>query len=316
MKLAFPAKSLRTDTTGYIEQSFRSRFLTYVTRQFSAYLFLLPALIVFGLVAWYPIVRAFEMSFQNVSLIGESEWVGFDNYELMKLDPARKIIWKNTVQYLMWSLTLGYAIPIICAILIREMKRGSGFFRIVYFLPTVVPISIAVIIWRFIYDPDVGFLNELIQLVGLEPQLWLNDIKLAKPSLVVIMTWGGFGTTTLIYLAAILEIPSELYEAAELDGASPLNRIRHITLPHLFPVMSLLFVLQIIYVVQVFTEPFLLTKGNPARSTLTPVMHIYNKAFSGRSDMGYAAAWSVTLLIFLAVFSAVHQYIDRRINRT
>jgi multiple sugar transport system permease protein len=313
MKLAVPAKSLPADTTTYIEEGVGSRLLTYLARQFSAYLFLLPALIIFALVAWYPIVRAFEMSFQNVNLLGQSEWVGFDNYELMKLDPARSIIWKNTLQYLMWSITLGYAIPIICAILIREMRHGGSFFRIVYFLPTVVPISIAVIVWRFIYDPDVGFLNELIKVFGLKPQIWLNDIKLAKPSLVVIMTWGGFGTTTLIYLAAILEIPSELYEAAELDGASPLMRIRHITLPHLFPVMSLLFVLQIIFVVQVFTEPFILTKGNPARTTLTPVMHIYNKAFL-RADMGYAAAWSVTLLIFLAVFSAIHLFIDRRLN--
>ena len=316
MKLALPAKSLPAESTEYIEQGFYARLLNRLSRQLGAYLFLLPAIIIFALVAWYPIARAFEMSFQYVNLIGKSEWVGFENYELMKLDPARKIIWKNTLQYLMWSLTLGYAVPIICAILIREMRHGGSFFRIVYFLPTVVPISIAVIVWRFIYNPESGFLNELIEVFGIDPQLWLTDVKLAKPSLVLIMTWGGFGTTTLIYLAAILDIPSELYEAAELDGASPFNRIRHITLPHIFPVMSLMFVLQIIFVVQVFTEPYLLTKGNPARTTLTPVLHIYNKAFGGRADLGYAAAWSVTLLIFLAAFSAIHLYIDRRINRT
>ncbi len=283
-----------------------------LSRHITGYLFLLPAIIVFALVAWYPIVRAFEMSFQDVSLMGESKDVGFDNYELMKKDPARKVVLENSIEFASWSILLGYAVPVIVAIFVREMRFGKGFFRIVYFLPSVVPVSIAVIVWRFIYDPDAGVLNELLKLVGIEGQLWLYDPKLAKPSIVAVMTWGTFGTTTLIYLSSLLDIPTELYEAAELDGASPLMRIRHITLPHLAPVMSLLFVLQILAVVQVFTEPFLFTKGGPGRETLTPVLHIYNRAF-GRADMGYAAAWSVVLVIILVVFSTFYQIVNRRI---
>jgi multiple sugar transport system permease protein len=293
---------------------FKSRFMAQLSNQTIAYLFLLPALVVFGLVAWYPIVRAFQMSFQDVSLRGASTWVGLDNYRLMERDPALDIVWRNSLEFAGWSILLGYSLPVFLAILIREMRIAKGFFRVVYFLPTVVPVSIGVIVWRFIYDPDSGFLNQLLGVVGIHAQRWLQDPQLAKPSLVVIMTWGAFGTTTLIYLSSLQEISTELYEAAELDGASPWRRIRHITLPHLAPTMSLLFVLQVLAVVQVFPEPFLLTKGGPGRETLTPVLHIYNRAFL-RADMGYASAWSVMLVIVLMIFSGGYQAFNRYLTR-
>lgn len=290
-----------------------SRIGMHVSNQIMAYLFLLPALLIFALVAWYPIGRAFEMSFQEVNLRGESTWVNFDNFQKIEDDPASESIWRNSVEFATLSLLMGYALPVLVAILIREMRIARGFFHIVYFLPTVVPVSISVIVWRFIYDPDAGFLNELLGIFGIEAQRWLRDPDLVKPAIVLVMTWGAFGATTLIYLSSLQEIATELYEAAELDGASPLRRIRHITLPHLAPTMSLLFVLQVLAVVQVFTEPFLLTKGGPGRETLTPVLHIYNRAFL-RMDMGYASAWSVALVLFLMVFSGVYQIINRRFN--
>lgn len=308
MKVAHGAQPLNST------QSVMSQILSRLSDQAVAYLFLLPALLVFGLVAWYPIARSFEMSFQDVSLRGESTWVGLDNFELMQRDPALEIVWQNSLEFASWSVMLGYLLPVFLAILIREMRIAKGYFRIVYFLPTVVPISIAIIVWRFIYDPDSGFLNELLNVFGIEAQRWLKDPALAKQSIVVVMTWGAFGTTTLIYLSSLQEISVELYEAAELDGASPWRRIRHITLPHLAPTMSLLFVLQVITVVQVFTEPFLLTNGGPGRETLTPVLHIYNRAFM-RADLGYAAAWSVMLVVVLMVFSSIYQLFNGYVNR-
>lgn len=282
-------------------------------RQITAYLFLLPALIVFALFAWLPIIRAIQMSFQDVRLGQEATWVGLDNFKLMLRDPAFKIAWRNSLQFTLWSLVLGYLVPVVIAILVREMRMGKGFFRIVYFLPTVVPAAIGVIIWRFIYEPDVGFLNELLGHVGIAAQGWLRDPALAKPSLIAVMTWNGFGTTALIYLASLQDVRADLYEAAELDGATPLQRIWNVSLPHLYPVMSLMFVLQIIGVVQVFTEPFLLTNGGPGRETLTPAMHIYNRAF-GRADMGYASAWSVTMIVVLVVFSLVYRMVNHRLS--
>jgi multiple sugar transport system permease protein len=293
--------------------SFLSRFIMFVSRQMTAYLFLLPALLIFALVAWYPIGRAFQMSFQDVQLRGESVWNDYANYEKMEKDPATEAIWENTFEFASLSLLMGYSLPILLAILIREMRFGGAFFRVAYFLPTVVPVSISVIVWRFIYNPDSGVLNDFIAVFGIQAQRWLNDPGLVKPAIILIATWGNFGATTLIYLSSLQEIATELYEAAELDGASPVQRVWHITLPHLRPIMSLLFVLQVLAVAQLFTEPFLLTRGGPGRETLTPVLHMYNRAFM-RMDMGNASAWGVTLVIFLMLFSGIYQIINRRFN--
>ncbi|MFN8530586.1 MAG: sugar ABC transporter permease [Anaerolineae bacterium] len=290
-----------------------ARLRSVVAGQAAAYLFLLPALIVFALFAWLPILKSVLMSFQDVRLGGDATWVGLQNFELMFRDSVFSIAWKNSLEFTSWSLLLGYFVPVIIAILVREMRHGKAFFRIVYFLPTVVPAAVAVIIWRFIYDPDGGFLNGLLGEFGIARQLWLQDVALAKPALVAVMTWAGFGTTALIYLASLQDVSQELYEAAELDGATPLQRIFNISLPHLYPVMSLMFVLQIIAVVQVFTEPFLLTNGGPGRETLTPAMYIYNRAFI-RQDTGYASAWSVTMILVLLAFSLIYRIVNHRLT--
>jgi multiple sugar transport system permease protein len=290
-----------------------SRLRAVLPGQITAYLFLLPALIVFALFAWLPIFKSIEMSLQDVRLGGEATWAGLGNFSLMLKDPALGAAWKNSIEFTAWSLLLGYFVPVVIAILVREMRIGKGFFRVVYFLPTVVPAAVAVIIWRFIYDPDGGVLNEILAEFGVARQLWLQNASLVKPALVAVMTWAGFGTTALIYLASLQDVSQELYEAAELDGATPLQRIRHISLPHLYPVMSLMFILQIIAVVQVFTEPFLLTNGGPGRETLTPAMHIYNRAFI-RMDMGYASAWSVTMILVLAAFSIIYRLVNHRLT--
>ncbi len=281
--------------------------------QLSAYLFLLPALIIFALFAWYPIVRTGIFSFQNVSLNAESTWVGFDNFERMLIDPTFGIAWRNSVLFAGFSLAMGFFVPILAAIMINEIRRGKGFFRLVYFLPTVIPITISLIIWRLIYNPDNGFLNAAVHLVGIKSQLWLQDPALVKQSIILILTWANFGSTLLIYLAALQDIPVEYYEAAELDGATPFQRIRRITFPHLYPTMIVTFILQIIAVVQIFTEPFLLTQGGPSNASLTPVLVIYRKAFLN-NDFGLASAWSLTLIIILGVFSAIYMRVTRRLN--
>lgn len=281
--------------------------------QLSAYLFLLPALLIFALFAWYPIIRTGIFSFQNVSLNGESTWVGLDNFERMLIDPAFGLAWRNSVLFAGFSLAMGFFVPIIVGIMVNELRRGKGFFRLVYFLPTVIPITISLIIWRLIYNPDNGFLNAAVHLIGIKPQSWLQDPKLVKQSIILILTWANFGSTLLIYLAALQDIPVEYYEAAELDGATTFQRIRRITFPHLYPTMIVTFILQIIAVVQIFTEPFLLTQGGPNNASLTPVLVIYRKAFLN-NDFGLASAWSLALIIILGIFSTIYMRITRRLG--
>jgi len=292
----------------------RSRSLTRRrirwAEQIPAYLFLLPALLVFGLFAWFPIIKTVIFSFQNVNLGGGSTWIGLDNFNRMLSDPTFGIAWRNSFMFAALSIGIGFWVPILVAVLVNEMRRAKAFFRSVYFLPTVIPITISIIIWRMLYAPENGFLNAMLKIFGIPMQNWLQDPRLAQPSMIIMLTWANFGSTLLIYLAALQDIPAEYYEAAEIAGANPFDRLRYITVPHLYKTMVVTFVLQIISVVQIFTEPFLLTQGGPGTTTLTPVLVIYRTAFLS-NDFGLASAWSMSLIIILSIFSVIYLRLTR-----
>ena len=274
-------------------------------RQGVAYLFLLPALIAFTLVTWYPILSTIIYSFQKVNVAGFQGWVGFSNYTRMFGNPIFYTAWKNTLVYVLLSLVMGAMVPIILALIINEMRGLSSFFQTIVYLPTLIPIAVGLIVWRQIYAPTGGILNSLLKLVNIAPQLWLQDPLLAKPALIIIMTWIGAGGATLLYLYALREIPPDIFEAAELDGFTVFQRIRYLALPLLRSRIQIMLVLQIITVAQVFTEPFVLTNGGPASSTTSPVLEIYNIAFT-RTDFGLASAWGVSMLVALSIFSILY----------
>jgi multiple sugar transport system permease protein len=279
-------------------------------KQGVAYLFLLPALLIFTVVTWYPIMNTILYSFQKVNLGGVQGWVGFSNYERMFGNPIFYQAWENTIVYVLLSLIMGAMVPIALALIINEMRGMTSFFQIIVYLPTLIPIAVGLIVWRQIYAPDGGILNSMLKLINIEPQFWLQDRQLAKPALIVIMTWIGAGGATLLYLYALREIPPEVFEAAELDGFSVWQRIIYIALPLLRPRIQIMLVLQIITVAQVFTEPFILTNGGPANSTTSPVLEIYNTAFT-RTDFGLASAWGVSMLVALSVFSILYVIFTR-----
>ena len=279
-------------------------------KQGVAYLFLLPALIIFTLVTWYPIVSTILYSFQKVNVAGFQGWVGLSNYVRMFGNPIFYTAWKNTLVYVVLSLIMGAMVPIVLALIINEMRGLSSFFQTIVYMPTLIPIAVGLIVWRQIYAPTGGVLNSLLKLVNISPQLWLQDPVLAKPALIIIMTWVGAGGATLLYLYALREIPPELFEAAELDGFTVFQRIRYIALPLLRSRIQIMLVLQIITVAQVFTEPFILTNGGPASSTTSPVLEIYNIAFT-RTDFGLASAWGVSMLVALSLFSILYVVFTR-----
>jgi len=279
-------------------------------KQGVAYLFLLPALLIFTLVTWYPILNTILYSFQKVNLAGVQGWVGFSNYVRMFGNPIFYMAWKNTLIYVLLSLVMGAMVPIVLALIINEMRGLSSFFQTIVYLPTLIPIAVGLIVWRQIYAPEGGILNSVLRSLNIPTQLWLQDPVLAKPALIIIMTWIGAGGATLLYLYALREIPPELFEAAELDGFSVFQRIRYIALPLLRHRIQIMLVLQIITVAQVFTEPFILTSGGPANSTTSPVLEIYNIAFT-RTDFGLASAWGVSMLVALAAFSVLYVLFTR-----
>jgi len=279
-------------------------------KQGVAYLFLLPALLAFTLVTWYPILSTIIYSFQKVNVAGFQGWVGFSNYTRMFGNPIFYTAWKNTLVYVLLSLVMGAMVPIVLAMIINEMRGLSTFFQTIVYMPTLIPIAVGLIVWRQIYAPTGGILNSLLKLVNISPQLWLQDPLLAKPALIVIMTWIGAGGATLLYLYALREIPPDIFEAAELDGFTVFQRIRYIALPLLRSRIQIMLVIQIITVAQVFTEPFVLTNGGPASSTTSPVLEIYNIAFT-RTDFGLASAWGVSMLVALSIFSVLYVIFTR-----
>jgi multiple sugar transport system permease protein len=282
-----------------------------LSNQVAAYLFLLPALVIFLVFFWYPIITTIIYSFQTVSLTNPAEWIGLDNYVRMFGDPLFYTAWQNIGSFALLSIVFGFMVPIFLAMMINEVGRLGSIFQVITYIPSLIPIAIALLVWRLIYLPEGGILNSMLVAVGLPAQLWLQNPNIVRPALILITTWMGAGSSILIYLAALKEIHPEIYEAAELDGFSPWERIFYITLPLLQTRMSIMLVLQIIFVAQIFNEPFILTSGGPANNTITPVLQIYRTAFNN-SDFGLASAWSVSMLVVLSIFSVLYVWFIRK----
>ena len=280
-------------------------------KQAGSYLYILPMLVIFGFMTFGPLITTVVYSFQSVNLGKANEWIGLHNYVRMFGNPLFLTAWKNIVEFMGLSLLMGFMVPIILALMVNEMRALGKFFQTIVYLPSLIPIAVALLVWRQIYSPDAGIINSLLKAMGLHGQLWLQNAALVKPSLVVVMTWLGAGGSVLIYLSALQEIPTEIYEAAELDGFSPLQRIWFITLPLLSSRMQIMLILQVVTVGQLFTEPYILTSGGPGNASLTPVLALYNTAFVN-SDFGLASAWSVSLLVVLSIFSVIYIWLSFR----
>lgn len=286
-----------------------------VTRDgLSTLVFLLPLLVIFGLFSWYPIVRAFVMSFQETNLVSEPTFVGLQNFTRVLADPLFAKAVTNTAYFALLALVFGFPIPLVLAVVMSEARRFRGLYSALAYLPVVVPPVVSVLLWRFFFDAGpTGVFNTVLGWFGLGPLPWLQDAGSAMPSIVIEATWAAAGATVIIYLAALLSVPPDLYDAAEVDGASIWQKIWHVTLPHLRAVLFVTLILQLIATAQLFTEPFLFTGGGPNNATMTVLLLIYHYAFQNSlgGDYGMAAALSVMLAAFLAVFTAGYFWVTR-----
>ena len=281
--------------------------------------FLLPFLLIFSVFSWFPILRAFVMSVQDTNLVSEPTFVGLNNFGQVLADPLFGIAVRNTAWFALLALVFGFPIPIILSVLISETRRHRGLYSALVYLPVVIPPVVAVLLWRTFFDAGPnGVFNTILGWFGVHPLLWLQNAGSAMPSIVIEATWAAAGGTVIIYLATLRSVPPELYEAAEVDGASIWRKIRFITLPHLRGVLFVTLILQLIATAQLFTEPLLFTKGGPANSTTTVLLLIYHYAFQNSlgGDYGMAAALSVMLAAFLAVFTAGYFWLTRSWSST
>ncbi|MET9255435.1 carbohydrate ABC transporter permease [Streptomyces sp. NPDC048182] len=281
-----------------------------LTDQVRAYGFLIGGLLCFALFSWYPALRAVVISFQKYTPGSDPEWVGWANFDQVWHDPEFADAWRNTLTFTVLALLIGFAVPFVLALVLNELRHARAFFRVVVYLPVMIPPVVSALLWKWFYDPGAGLANEVLRAVHLPTSNWSNGADTALVSLVIVATWANMGGTVLVYLAALQSIPGELYEAAELDGANLLQRVRHVTIPQTRFVILMLMLLQIIATMQVFTEPFVITGGGPENSTVTILYLIYKYAFL-YNDFGGACALSVMLLVLLGAFSALYLRLTR-----
>ncbi|MBM7491883.1 carbohydrate ABC transporter permease [Micromonospora luteifusca] len=269
--------------------------------------FLIGAVLCFVVFSWYPMIRGIMMSFQRTRR-GETTWVGWDNYSRIIADPSFWTAWQNTFYFTVLALVLGYAVPFFVAIMLNEFRHAKGYLRILVYLPVMLPPASALFLFKFYaYDPsEAGLFNAILKALHLPTSQWMQSPEMTMPAMVVASTWMNMGGAVLIYLASLQNIPGELYEAAELDGAGIWRRIRHVTIPQTRLILALLAMLQIVATMQLFIEPLILANGAGAEDSATSVAYlIYQHGFF-QNDLNGAAALGVIMLVVLAGFSAVY----------
>jgi multiple sugar transport system permease protein len=271
-------------------------------------LFAAPMIFVFTVYSWWPILQSLWMSFQKTNLLSY-QFVGLDNFVNVLTDPVLSRAVVNTLYFAVLALVFGFPLPIFMAVLMSEVKRLKGLYSALAYLPVVVPPVVAVLLWQFFYSASpTGVFNTMLGWIGIPPQPWIQSAAQAMPSLVLEATWAAAGGSIIIYLAALLAVPPELYDAAEVDGASIWHKIWHVTLPQLRGVIFIMLILQVIATAQVFLEPFLFTGGGPNNATVTVLLLIYRYAFENSlgGKYGEATALSVMLALFLAAASFLY----------
>jgi len=275
-----------------------------IKRNLTAYLFLSPWLIGLFVFTLGPMLSSLYFSFTAFDLFSPSQWVGAENYRVIFAQDDRfyKAL-KATFLFVAVSVPLKLIFALAVAMLLNRSIRGIGLYRTVYYLPSLVGGSVAVsIMWRQIFGAD-GLINKLIALLGLEGTSWLSHPSYAIYTLCLLAIWQ-FGSSMVIFLAGLKQIPEHLYEASSIDGASKAQQFFSITVPMLSPVVFFNLVMQTIGGFMVFTQGFIVTKGGPLDSTLFFAIYLYEKGFT-YFQMGYASALSWILLLIVGAFTAI-----------
>ncbi len=265
--------------------------------------FVLPFAVFFALFMVWPILQGLWMSFTDESLtLKGTEFVGFDNYAEAFGDPD---VWSslgNTVFFTAISVVPLVLVALCMALLVHTGLAGQWVWRLAFFAPYLLPVTVVTMIWQWLYQPDLGMLNQALDAVGIGPVGWLSDEAFAMWSLAALTVWWTIGFNFLLYLAALQSVPDTLYEAAALDGAGAWRRLWSITLPQLRRTTVLVVMLQILASLKVFDQIYILTKGGPNGSTRPILEYIYDVGFTGYR-LGYASAISYLFFAIIIIVS-------------
>lgn len=269
------------------------------------YLFLLPAGIVLLIFFFIPFFQTIGLSFLDYSNnIYHASFAGLQNYVAILNNPVFYKVMLNTIIYLVVAVPVLAIIPLFLAILINQKIKGITLYKILIYLPVIVSIVVAAIAFKWLYA-EQGILNYLLNVFHIHSIGWLTDPKYAIYSVIIVTIWKGIGYYMMIYLAALMSVPKELYEACDIDGAGFFTKHLTVTIPHIMPTIALVTTISSISAMKIFAEIYVMTKGGPLNSTKTIVYYIYEKAFENL-DLGYASAMAVILLVIVMAFSLVN----------
>jgi multiple sugar transport system permease protein len=269
-----------------------------------AYLFLLPDVLGLLIFVIGPILLAFAVSLSDWRLVGAPEFIGLRNYEIILKDPKFGASLGRTILYTVGFVPAVYTISLGMAVLLTRRARGNFFFRTIYFMPVAMSMVIAGVIWRFMFDPTNGLINEMLSIFGLPTSQWIGNVQSAMLSVQIVAVWKSVGYFMIILLAGIQDIPADYIEAAEIDGATKWQVFRHIIMPLLRPTSFFVIVILSIGALQAFDQIYVMTRGGPGQATYTLVMYIYEKAFR-EWNFGYAGAMAVVLFILIFVLTVI-----------
>jgi multiple sugar transport system permease protein len=290
-----------------------SRRLTLSQRRnIIGYIFIMPFIL--GFLFWWliPAGVAGYLTFQKWNLIAPPTYAGMDNINRLFTDPLLLQSLKATFTYTILSVPLSLLLSFFLAVLINNQFRGIAIFRTIYYLPSIVPAVANALLWAWMFNTEFGLINAGIRALGGAKIAWLSSTTWAIPAFVLLSLWG-VGSSMIIFLAGLQGIPEIYYEAAVIDGAGRWQKLRHVTLPLMSPIIFFNLVIGFINTFQIFTIGYLVTDGGPQNATLFLVLYIYRTAFQTR-NMGYAAALSWVLFIILMILSfIVIKYVGKRV---
>lgn len=290
----------------------------------SGYLFILPSIIGLTLFVLYPLIATIVYSLTRWDGLAAPQFIGFENFRYMfASDPSFWPSLRATLIYVVLSVPASLVAGLGLAVLLNRANPGIRLFRTIFYLPTVLPLIASLTLWKFIYHPQFGMANALLQRLGLPTSLWLGSEQMAIPAMVLIGVWG-VGATMIIFLAGLQAVPQQLYEAAQLDGANSARSFLNITLPMISPILFLQLVMQIIASLQAFAQPKVLTGGGPNNATNFLMYSIYTTGFGNLSQypaLGYAMTKVIVLFVIIAAvtiltfrFSTIWVYADNTVE--
>lgn len=266
--------------------------------------FISPWIVGFLLFQLGPMLASLYFSLTEYNVLRPPEWLGLENYRYMVTADPR--FWQSlrvTFYYVVLRVPPTVVGALFCAIMLNQTIKGRVIYRSLFFIPSITPAVAAILVWTWVLDPNYGLVNYWLRAIGIEGPAWLGDPNWAVPSLVLLGIWGSIGgTSAVIFLSALQEIPVSYYEAAKVDGATWLRLQRHITIPLLTPAIFFVLILTIIGTFQTFTAAYVGTRGGPAYATYFFVLHLYQQAFQN-FQMGYASALAWVLVMILLLFT-------------